>query len=103
MSNRFISIEYDEMAEDPKYNGITISNLEKTVTTIMSGDVVADFATMKEWCQANPIPGRYMFTSSVDHFTMDVPGYGWTSDEEGRDMLIRVPIDEQEAAVDDDA
>ncbi|MCS4089110.1 hypothetical protein [Rhizobium sp. BK176] len=102
MSSRIIRIEYNEIG-DPDYSGITISDGENTVRTFMTGDVVADFADMKDWCRGNPFPGRYMFSSSVDHFTMDVPGYGWTSDDEGRDMLIRVPIDEQQAGVDDDS
>jgi hypothetical protein len=94
MSSRIIRIEYSEIG-DPAYKGVSVSDAMETITTFMTGDVVADFAAMKDWCRSNPFKGRYMYSSSVDHFTMDVPGYGWTTDEHGRDELIRVPVEEQ--------
>jgi cold shock CspA family protein len=39
-----------------------------------------------------------MYSSSVDHFVMDAKGYGWSTDEEGRDVLIRVPVEEDREA-----
>ncbi|MBY3433717.1 hypothetical protein HFN89_06090 [Rhizobium laguerreae] len=98
MTNRFISIEYDETSGDPEYKGIIVSDLRKTVTTIMTGDVVADFATMKEWCRSNPVAGRYMYSSSVDHFVFDAPGYGWSTHEDGSDQLVRVPAEQTPSA-----
>jgi hypothetical protein len=102
MSSRIIRIEYSEIG-DPDYKGIVISDVQETIQTFYTGDVVADFAAMKDWCRANPFDGRYFYSSSVDHFTMDVPGYGWASDEDGRDVLIRVPVEEQDRAVDEEA
>ena len=88
MENRFINIGYDEASGDG-YRGIEVANREKTLNTFATGDVVKDFADMVDWCAGNPISGRYMFQSSVDHFVMDVPGYRWEVDENGREVIRR--------------
>lgn len=97
MANRHIRIEYDEMnaKENPKYEGIVISETEKgDIKTFFTDDVVTDFADMTNWIAQNPWQGRYMYSSSVDHFVMDVEGYKWGEDQHGRDLILRMTDDE---------
>lgn len=90
MENRFIDIEYDEDSGTPEaYKGVFVRSLEADVKTFASGDVVKDFADTTEWCRQNPISGRYMYSSSVDHFVMDVPGYSWDVDDLGREVIVK--------------
>ena len=52
---------------------------------------------MRAWCLENPIDGRYMFLSSVDHFCFDVPGYKWVCDEDGDEIIVAMRPEEIEA------
>jgi hypothetical protein len=100
MTNRFIGIDYSEVDNDPAYKGITITtvNGKEPLAEFRSGDPEKDFLEMMSWA-ANNTPeegGRYMFTSSVDHFCMDVPGYKWTSDEYGERIVNMTPKEKAE-------
>ena len=93
MENRFISIDYSEDT-GAEYTAVTVSEIKAgTVMSFSSGDPVKDFGDMHDWCCDNPIAGWYMFTSSVDHFCFDVPGYKWIVDD-GVELIARMTDEE---------
>lgn len=94
METRFIDIDYEERSDLSAYRGVAVRSKDGDLARYNSGDVAKDFADMRAWCLENPIEGKYMFTSSVDHFCMDVPGYKWIVDEDGREMIARMSEDE---------
>lgn len=91
MGNRFIGIVHDESSDVSAYGGVTVSEIGGDIQTFNTGDVVADWKSMTAWVSANPIAGRYMYSSSVDHFVMDVPGYAWDQTQEGIDIIVADP------------
>jgi hypothetical protein len=100
MDNRFVRIVYDENGGLASYTHVQITKVDgENVKTFDSGDVVADFAAMRDWLREHPIDpstGRTMFTSSVDHFCMDVPGFKWIEDELGRELIVAMTPEEAE-------
>lgn len=82
----FISIDYEE-AKGDKYKGVVISSRKDEVKRFFTNDVVEDWKNMTKFCVENP--SMYMFSSSVDHFVMDVDGFQWSVDESGNDVIVR--------------
>nr|WP_250807334.1 hypothetical protein [Neorhizobium tomejilense] len=95
MSNRFVTIDYDEMGDISSYKGIKISLVGgEVLQSFASGNVVKDFEAMVTWLGDNPIEGRTMYTSSVDHFVMDIAGFKWTVDDLGRELIVAMTPEE---------
>lgn len=95
VKNRFIDIRYFERDDLSAYTGVSVSEIgNDEVHVFNSGDVVKDFSDMRKWCAENPIDGRYMLLSSVDHFCSDVPGYKWVVDKGGFETIATMSEEE---------
>lgn len=85
----FIDIDYEEVGGD-NYKGVVVRSLRDEIARFNTGDVENDWLSLIDFCVDHP--AAYMFSSSVDHFVMDVEGYGWKIDEDGNEVIVKNPI-----------
>lgn len=71
-----ISILHSESNHYAHYAGVRSSDPDKLFFT---GDVLADLQAAIAFARANTPAGLpVLWSSSIDHFFMDVPGFHWT-------------------------
>ncbi len=85
MSNPYhLSIDYIEGDAD-SYQGVVLKAPDGNETRWMTGEPVADWAAYLEHAKAAGI--MVLTASSVGHFCWDNPGYRFTEDENGHEIL----------------
>ena len=78
--NYFISIDREEFNPE-SYRAVEVHQGKEPCRRFSSGNPVKDWKDAMEVVKANP--GPMAFSSSVDYFMSEVPGYAWARDEDG--------------------
>jgi hypothetical protein len=79
-----ISIDFDEFEPD-SYRAVVVRNERNKEMRFATGDVIADYQAAMQYCAERVDVLFVLFSSSVDHFVTDVPGYRLTEER----MLVR--------------
>lgn len=85
-----LSIDYDEEGSIESYQGFVVKDSDGTeIRRFNTGKPERDHKDFMSWAVSEEVKS-IMYSSSVDHFVMDIPGFKWIIDD-GIERLVVDP------------